>query len=171
MEMLPTLLSEARVRLSRGLVLDGYDMMLVLATGIHSPRSEMFWQRRNDKATRVGDWKWVESEQGNGLFNLDWDHRATRPRARGSPTGSHRLKRRNHNRIFGRKQQIIQNPISTAKTNLVQCRIQISGRNFPGSSRFKPRRPTRSPLAIMLDVQNDKFWAGHALRTSRIYVV
>jgi hypothetical protein len=33
----------------------------------------MFWQRKDDKAARVGDWKWVESERGNGLFNLAED--------------------------------------------------------------------------------------------------
>ena len=35
-----------------------------------SPRNEMYWQRREDKAARVGHWKWVESEKGSGLFDL-----------------------------------------------------------------------------------------------------
>ena len=33
----------------------------------------MFWQRRGDKAARVGKWKWVDSEKGKGLFDLDAD--------------------------------------------------------------------------------------------------
>jgi len=33
----------------------------------------MFWQRRADKAARVGHWKWVESARGNGLFDLSND--------------------------------------------------------------------------------------------------
>ena len=33
----------------------------------------MFWQRRLDKAARVGHWKWVESGKGNGLFDLRKD--------------------------------------------------------------------------------------------------
>jgi arylsulfatase A-like enzyme len=73
MEILPTLLSEAGVRRPRELVLDGFDMMPVLTAAEPSPRSEMFWQRKDDKAARVGDWKWVESERGNGLFNLAED--------------------------------------------------------------------------------------------------
>ncbi|MFP6751506.1 MAG: sulfatase-like hydrolase/transferase [Pirellulaceae bacterium] len=73
MEIFPTLLSEVGVRLPRGLELDGHDMMPVLTAAEPSPRSEMFWQRKDDKAARVGDWKWVESERGNGLFNLAED--------------------------------------------------------------------------------------------------
>jgi arylsulfatase A-like enzyme len=73
MEILPTLLSEAGVRRPRELVLDGFDMMPVLTAAEPSPRSEMFWQRKDDRAARVGDWKWVESERGNGLFNLAED--------------------------------------------------------------------------------------------------
>jgi len=33
----------------------------------------MFWQRRSDKAARVGEWKWVESARGSGLFDLSKD--------------------------------------------------------------------------------------------------
>ena len=38
-----------------------------------SPRGEMFWQRRLDKAARVGNYKWVAAEQGSGLFDLASD--------------------------------------------------------------------------------------------------
>jgi hypothetical protein len=33
----------------------------------------MFWQRRSNKAARVGKWKWVESSRGSGLFDLSKD--------------------------------------------------------------------------------------------------
>ena len=73
MEILPTLLSEAGVRPPRGLILDGHNMMPVLCEAELSPRSEMFWQRKDDRAARVGNWKWVESKRGNGLFHLAED--------------------------------------------------------------------------------------------------
>lgn len=73
MEILPTLLKASGLRPPDGLVLDGYDMMPVLTGLAASPRSEMFWQRKDDRAARVGHWKWVASEQGNGLFDLSAD--------------------------------------------------------------------------------------------------
>ncbi len=73
LEIIPTLLKETGIAPPKDVVLDGYDMMPTLANGAASPRNEMYWQRRNDKATRVGNWKWVESAKGNGLFNLSKD--------------------------------------------------------------------------------------------------
>ena len=60
-------------RLPKGVVLDGYDMTSVLAGRKKTPRKEMFWQRRADRAARVGNWKWVESRAGSGLFDLSAD--------------------------------------------------------------------------------------------------
>lgn len=73
LEILPTLLAAAGISAPDQLVLDGYDMMPTLADGVPSPRTEMFWQRRGDRAARVGDWKWVDSDRGAGLFNLATD--------------------------------------------------------------------------------------------------
>jgi arylsulfatase A-like enzyme len=73
LEILPTLLNLVGVQPPDDLKLDGYDMMPVLARGASSPRSEMFWQRKADKAARVGNWKWVESDRGSGLFDLSKD--------------------------------------------------------------------------------------------------
>lgn len=73
LEVLPTLLKQASVTLPDGLKLDGHDMLPTLAGQTPSPRSEMFWQRRDDKAARVGHWKWVESTRGSGLFDLASD--------------------------------------------------------------------------------------------------
>jgi len=73
MEIVPTLLKEICIQPPENVILDGYDIMPTLSKAAPSPRTEMFWQRRNDKAARVGNWKWVESKKGNGLFNLQDD--------------------------------------------------------------------------------------------------
>ena len=73
LEIVPTVLGAAGISPPNGLVLDGCDMMPVLADGARSPRREMFWQRQDNRAARVGDWKWVESERGQGLFDLAQD--------------------------------------------------------------------------------------------------
>ena len=73
MEVVPTVLAAAGVRPPKGVVLDGFDMMPVLSRGAPSPRTEMFWQRKADKAARVGTWKWVDSARGGGLFDLSAD--------------------------------------------------------------------------------------------------
>ena len=52
---------------------DGFDMLPVLRGDQPSPRKTMFWQRRAEKAARVGHWKWLESERGEGLFDLSKD--------------------------------------------------------------------------------------------------
>ncbi len=33
----------------------------------------MFWERRGDRAARVGNLKWVASAKGSGLFDLSVD--------------------------------------------------------------------------------------------------
>lgn len=74
MELLPTFCAVAGVQPPADVVLDGFDMMPVLTGKQHSPREEMFWQRREDKAARVGNWKWVSHENGQGgLFDLSKD--------------------------------------------------------------------------------------------------
>jgi len=57
----------------KGVPLDGFDMTDVLAGRQNSPRNEMFWQRRSNKAARVENFKWVESSRGSGLFDLSKD--------------------------------------------------------------------------------------------------
>jgi hypothetical protein len=48
-------------------------MLPILFGDKKSPRAEIFWQRRGDKAARVGNWKWLESERGTGLYDLRSD--------------------------------------------------------------------------------------------------
>lgn len=73
LEIFPTLVNAAGLPLPEGVVLDGFDMADVLAGKAASPRREMFWQRREDRAARVDRWKWVDSQQGSGLFDLSSD--------------------------------------------------------------------------------------------------
>lgn len=73
LEIAPTLLAAAGIDPPETAVLDGFDMLPVLAGRVDSPRDEMFWQRRGDRAARVGRWKWVESARGSGLFDLETD--------------------------------------------------------------------------------------------------
>ena len=73
MEIFPTLLNLCNVSPPEGVVLDGFDMMPMLADGKASPRKEMYWKRRAKEAARVGDWKWVRNESGTFLFDLSKD--------------------------------------------------------------------------------------------------
>lgn len=73
LEIFPTLLQAVGASLSPDIVLDGFNMLPALKGDSTSTRREMFWQRRNDRAARVGNWKWVASEKGNGLFDLTQD--------------------------------------------------------------------------------------------------
>jgi arylsulfatase A-like enzyme len=73
MEVFPMLCRAAGIRPPSGVILDGFDMTPVLTGKQKSPRKEMFWQRRDNKAARVGNWKWVKSSRGSGLFDLSKD--------------------------------------------------------------------------------------------------
>lgn len=73
LEILPTLANATGAASPKNIVLDGFDMLPVLQGKQKSPRKEMFWQRRGDKAARVANWKWVDSSRGSGLFDLAQD--------------------------------------------------------------------------------------------------
>lgn len=73
LEIVPTLLAATGAPAPEGVVLDGFDMLPVVSGEKPSPRTEMFWQRRRDKAARVENWKWVDSAKGKGLFDLSED--------------------------------------------------------------------------------------------------
>jgi len=72
LELLPTLAAIGGAELP-AVTLDGFDMLPVLRGEVPSRRSEMFWQRRGDRAARVGQWKWLESAKGSGLYDLATD--------------------------------------------------------------------------------------------------
>ena len=73
LEVFPTLLKLAGVAPPENVVLDGFDMMPMLAEGKPSPRKEMYWKRRAKEAARVGNWKWIRNEKGIFLFDLSKD--------------------------------------------------------------------------------------------------
>jgi len=73
LELFPTLCAATGAKSSPQIKLDGFDMLPVLRGEKKSPRQEMFWQRRGDKAARVGQWKWCEAVDGGGLFDLSTD--------------------------------------------------------------------------------------------------
>lgn len=73
LDLLPTLLRMCDIEPPADVVLDGYDLLPMLAENIESPRTEMVWQRKEDIAVRQGMWKWVRSQRGSGLFNLASD--------------------------------------------------------------------------------------------------
>jgi arylsulfatase A-like enzyme len=70
LEILPTIAAAAGAAVPPEIKLDGFDMTPVLRGEKASPRAEMFWQRRADRAARVGQWKWIEAAAGGGLFDL-----------------------------------------------------------------------------------------------------
>lgn len=73
LELVPTVLAVTPATSPDGVVLDGYNMLPTLAGNDAEPRTEMFWQRRADRAARIGDWKWVDTPKGGGLFDLSKD--------------------------------------------------------------------------------------------------
>jgi arylsulfatase A-like enzyme len=73
LDLWPTLAAASGAQVAEGIVLDGYDAAAVLRGQAPSPRKEMFWEFRGEKAARVGDYKWIESAKAKGLFDLKAD--------------------------------------------------------------------------------------------------
>lgn len=73
LELFPMMVAAAGLELPKDVIYDGFDMLPVLQGKTDAERTEMFWEFRGDQAARVGDWKWVQSAKGNGLFDLKQD--------------------------------------------------------------------------------------------------
>lgn len=73
LEIVPTILGVTGVAPPNNLILDGYDMLPVLAEGNPSTRTSMCWQRRDEKAIRSGNWKWIQTAKGTFLYDLEKD--------------------------------------------------------------------------------------------------
>jgi arylsulfatase A-like enzyme len=73
LELFPTFVSMAKAKSPKNVEMDGFNMLPVLQGKEKSQRSEMFWERRQFKAARVGNYKWVDMEKGGGLFDLSTD--------------------------------------------------------------------------------------------------
>ncbi len=92
LEFFPTFVAAAGARAPAGVKLDGFDLVPVLRGEKPSPRTEMFWQRRGDRAARVGNWKWVQSQKGSGLFDLAKDRGEKKDLSKDNPEVAARLK-------------------------------------------------------------------------------
>lgn len=74
MEIFPSLAAVTGAKPPDDVVLDGYDWWPTLRGETRSPRTELFWKRKNRLGARVGNWKWVDMEgKDGGLFNLSND--------------------------------------------------------------------------------------------------
>jgi arylsulfatase A-like enzyme len=73
LEWVPTLLKLTGASPPEGVVLDGFDMLPVLAGEAASQRTEMYWKRREKEGARYGNWKWVHNADGVFLFDLSRD--------------------------------------------------------------------------------------------------
>ncbi len=74
LEIFPTIAAVTGATVDKDITLDGFNMIPVLKGQVSSLRRSMFWQRRDLKAARVGNWKWVDmGNAGNGLFDLGED--------------------------------------------------------------------------------------------------
>ena len=73
LELFPTFTDVAAGKRPQDVILDGFNLLPILQGKVKSPRTEMYWERRSDRAARVGNWKWVQSAKGNGLFDLSTD--------------------------------------------------------------------------------------------------
>jgi arylsulfatase A-like enzyme len=94
LELFPTIVAATGAMAPAGVLLDGFDLLPVLQGQQSSPRGEMFWQRRGDRAARVGHWKWIESPRGGELYDLAADPGETRNLASERPTDFQRLAER-----------------------------------------------------------------------------
>jgi arylsulfatase A-like enzyme len=73
LEIMPTLAFAAGAKTPDGVILDGYDMLPTLAGQAPSPRQEMYWEFRGQKAARIGNYKWIDSDRASGLYDLATD--------------------------------------------------------------------------------------------------
>lgn len=94
LEFFPTLAAAAGAKLPEGVKLDGFDMLPVLRGEVKSSRTEMFWERRKDHAVRVGNWKWLQTGNASGLYDLAADRGETKDLSKQYPEIAAKLKAR-----------------------------------------------------------------------------
>jgi len=92
LELFPTFTELAGADYPEGVKLDGFNMLPVLSGQESSSRTQMFWKRRGDVAARVGNWKWVDSARGSGLFDLSEDISEKKDLSKSHPEKLQRLK-------------------------------------------------------------------------------
>lgn len=73
LEIFPSLAAATQAMTRADLKLDGFDWWPTLRGEVASPRTEMFWKRRDSIGARVGNWKWVVMNGESSLFDLTED--------------------------------------------------------------------------------------------------
>ncbi len=74
MELFPSFAAATGALIRADVVLDGYDWWPTIRGEQPSPRTEMFWKRKDSVGGRVGNWKWVDmGGEAGGLFDLESD--------------------------------------------------------------------------------------------------
>ena len=85
LEIFPSLAAATKSLTRSDIVLDGFDWWDTLRGKADSPRTEMFWKRKDTVGVRVGKWKWVDMNGAGGLFDLDADVGETRDLSEAKP--------------------------------------------------------------------------------------
>ncbi len=74
LELFPSFASATGALVRDDIPLDGYDWWPVIRGKSESPRTEMFWKRKDLIGVRVDHWKWVDmGGESGGLFDLNAD--------------------------------------------------------------------------------------------------
>lgn len=87
MDWVPTMLEAAGVRPHRDYPLDGLSLLRVLERPQETFERELFWRthHRDQRALRAGRWKFVSTEDGEFLYDLERDARERANRAKREP--------------------------------------------------------------------------------------
>jgi arylsulfatase A-like enzyme len=73
MDWTATILAVAGAKPRKEFPLDGIDLLPILTSKKQNVSRELYWrvlQRKNQKAVRYGDWKFIQDENGEYLFNI-----------------------------------------------------------------------------------------------------
>lgn len=76
MDWTATILATAGAKPNKEFPLDGMDLLPILTSKKQSIERELYWritQRKNEKAVRYGDWKFIVDAKGEYLFNIATD--------------------------------------------------------------------------------------------------
>jgi arylsulfatase A-like enzyme len=76
MDWTATILSTAGGKPHKDFPLDGIDLLPILTSKKQNIERELYWrvtQRKNEKAVRYGDWKFIQDAKGEYLFNIAMD--------------------------------------------------------------------------------------------------
>jgi len=76
MDWTATIMAIVEAKPDKDFPLDGIDLLPTLTSNKQPIERELYWrvtQRKNQKAVRYGDWKYIQDEKGEYLFNIATD--------------------------------------------------------------------------------------------------